>query len=383
MPEVVEVMQIPEVKRIHADLCMYGMLSWDDGGRCPLQKAHGGSHKLYVHGAPALYQMQWQTQTCCSAWGGKATYAEVYPNNLCAAILRGIVDQLKEDVKFDAHGQLYPVCSEAQLDVEYFDDVTGLKLDSAAVQKARSEEIAGFHKHGVYEKVPLQDTWDVTGNAPVGVGWLDINKGDVGHPGHRSRLVAKEVKRTKEEEMLAAPPLEAKKALCSLATTGTQNSSRPLKLLFIDVKRAYFFAPAKRPVYVQLPDEDATTGMCGRLKKSMYGTRDAASNWEECYSQRLGQYGFKAGLTSPCIMYHEERSIRLVVHGDDFTFLCHHEDLCWVEKIMSQLFDINIRRRRRQILPNIVHACEQRLQRYQQGSGHPQGRLQVHSTCCW
>ena len=48
----------------------------------------------------------------------------------------------------------------------------------------------------------------------------------------------------------ATPPLEAKKALCSLATTGTENMRKPLKLLFVDVKRAYFFAPSKRPVYV-------------------------------------------------------------------------------------------------------------------------------------
>ena len=70
-------------------------------------------------------------------------------------------------------------------------------------------------------------------------------------------MVAKEVKRTKDEDMFAAtPPLEIKNALCSPAMTGTKNMSKPLKLLFGDVKRAYFFAPAKRPVYIALPAED-------------------------------------------------------------------------------------------------------------------------------
>ena len=52
------------------------------------------------------------------------------------------------------------------------------------------------------------------------------------------------------------------------------------KLLFIDVKRAYFYAPARRPVFVQLPEEDAKPGICMRLNVSMYGTRDAPAVWQ-------------------------------------------------------------------------------------------------------
>ena len=32
-------------------------------------------------------------------------------------------------------------------------------------------------------------------------------------------------------------------------------------------------------VYVELPAEDAEEGMCGLLRKSMHGTRDAAQKW--------------------------------------------------------------------------------------------------------
>ena len=57
-----------------------------------------------------------------------------------------------------------------------------------------------------------------------------------------------------------------------------------MKTDVIDVRRVYFQAMAKRDVYVNLPDEDWEEGMCGKLIKSMYGTRDAAHNWEEEYS---------------------------------------------------------------------------------------------------
>lgn len=74
------------------------------------------------------------------------------------------------------------------------------------------------------------------------------------------------------------------------------------KLEFIDIKRAYFHAPAKRDVYIKLPDEDAEEGMCGKLLKSMYGTRDAAYNWEEEYTQFMIPNGFIQGIESVFIL---------------------------------------------------------------------------------
>ena len=65
-----------------------------------------------------------------------------------------------------------------------------------------------------------------------------------------------------------------------------------MKLDFIDVRRAYFHAAARREVYVELSAEDREEGMCGRLNKSMYGTRDAAQNWEYEYSGFLEGIGF-------------------------------------------------------------------------------------------
>ena len=64
---------------------------------------------------------------------------------------------------------------------------------------------------------------------------------------------------------------------------------------FIDVKRAYFHAKSRRNVFVTLPEEDHEDGMCGELLKSMYGTRDAAQNWESAYTELLESIGFITG----------------------------------------------------------------------------------------
>ena len=82
------------------------------------------------------------------------------------------------------------------------------------VKEVRRTEMEEVHKRSVYEKIPLKMCYDEAGKAPVGVRWVDINKGDVLNPDYRSRLVAKEIKRDKREDLFAAtPPLEANKML--------------------------------------------------------------------------------------------------------------------------------------------------------------------------
>lgn len=50
-----------------------------------------------------------------------------------------------------------------------------------------------------------------------------------------------------------------------------------------DVRRAYAYAEAIRNVCINLPVEDSKGGksMVGRLDLSLYGTRDAATTWQE------------------------------------------------------------------------------------------------------
>ena len=79
-----------------------------------------------------------------------------------------------------------------------------------------------------------------------------------------------------------------------------------------DVSRAYFYAKAIRKVFVEIAEEDREPGdgdVVGELFYSMYGTRDAAQNWQEEFSAMLESIGLKAGRSPPCIFYHETRDI--------------------------------------------------------------------------
>ena len=66
--------------------------------------------------------------------------------------------------------------------------------------------------------------------------------------------------------------------MTQFAKDGCKLGEEKRKLLFVDVRRAYLYAPSRRPVYVTLPDEDSEPGMCRRLNVLMYGTQDAAAN---------------------------------------------------------------------------------------------------------
>ena len=96
---------------------------------------------------------------------------------------------------------------------EFYDDISGEPLKPELVEQARLEEMIEVRKHKLYTKVPIKECWDKTGKDPIGVRWVDVNKGDSVHPEYRSRLVAQEFKMDKRIDLFAAtPPLECKKA---------------------------------------------------------------------------------------------------------------------------------------------------------------------------
>ena len=174
----------------------------------------------------------------------------------------------------------------------------------------------------------------MTGAEPVGTKWLDTNKGDERSPVYRSRWVAQQYRRAWVETVFSATPnIEAIRLLLADAA----NQCRPdggaresACVIIIDIKRAYFYAPAQKAIYVKLPPEDPQSSnpeVCGKLKKSLYGTRDAGANWHLAYSKFLKRIGMIQCAANPCHFIDEARGLRGVVHGDDFLFTGRRAEL--------------------------------------------------------
>ena len=79
---------------------------------------------------------------------------------------------------------------------------------------------------------------------------------------------------------------------------GSQKGAEPHRITAIEVKRAYFYAPARRPLFINIPKEDREEGdekMVAKLNLSVDGTRDAAMNWTAFYAEFLISIGYAKG----------------------------------------------------------------------------------------
>jgi len=218
----------------------------------------------------------------------------------------------------------------------YVDDITGDKLPTKETEAARWEEIEFMGDWKVWDEVDIEECRRATGKGPIGGRWVDHNKGDSKCLNVRSRYVAQEVAKYKDESLFAAtPPLEALRLMISEAATRGKVEK---KMLLIDVRKAHLHATAVREVYVQLPPEIRTPGRCARLRRCLYGTRDAAARWEALYTAKLQDMGFEKGRASACCFVHRGLGAKCVVHGGDFTFLGTDKALDEIEKNMNREF---------------------------------------------
>lgn len=183
-------------------------------------------------------------------------------------------------------------------EASYYDDISGKQLKPELVRESRLEELSTIKEMKVWEIIPRPKN-----ERTVTTRWVDINKKDERKPKYRSRLVARELKKTFRSGLssdphtpswqdfyAAMPPISALRTLFALATTRRvpgldgrmQELPRNQCLVFLDIKKAHFWADARRRILVELPAETGvdTPKFVGLLKKSLYGTRDAPANWE-------------------------------------------------------------------------------------------------------
>ena len=288
-----------------------------------------------------------------------------YPPKLQRALLAGVRAQLVLDGEMREVGHVggpdpheeppleeylheaLPKAGKLYVKEPVIDANTGAELDPRKVAEARASELAWVKKQGVYEKVDESLCWAETGRAPITLKWVDRNKGDDIKENFRSRLVVREVKSQGQAALIpdyalfsSMPPLEGLKILCSLLTSMKRSTAgKQLTLKLTDISRAHFYGKAERRVFVTLPEGDEEQGMCGLLKRTMYGTRDASAVWQRSYTTLLRKHGFQTGKAYPCTFYHAEMDVRLLVHGDDFLVLSDEDGHRFVDKILSEEYE--------------------------------------------
>lgn len=179
--------------------------------------------------------------------------------------------------------------------------------------------------------------------------WVLCNKGDAEAPDVRARLVATEVnkdtKNSTPQFAASTPPLEGKKALFTKFVS-TRRKKKPLRISFVDIRKAYCNAVPEREIFMRLPPEMGLgSDVVAKQMGCVYGTRFAGRLWEDTYKGVLNHAGFVTGVSNPCVFHQTNRDISIVVHGDDFTALAGDTDLNWYEDELRKSFEIKIRGR--------------------------------------
>ena len=218
---------------------------------------------------------------------------------LCKSIVKSIARRNREK-----HAILAEVEEEEQ-DVICIDDVTGEELPWHAVRKAREQGLKHLRDLGVYEKVHEREAIAQYQVTPVDTKWVDTDKAIEGEHAHQVTICGTRIQTWRSARSVRRDySIEALRATISIVA----NHKETFPIMHIDVARAYFYVKAQGPVLVRLPVEDrmgADAGKIGLRNKSMYGTRDAASNWERDWQEYVKSWGFQLGFSSKNL-YHRK-----------------------------------------------------------------------------
>lgn len=272
----------------------------------------------------------------------------MYSPKLLLLIMTGFKRQLEDDGNELHSFAAGPHNDEAELpggtwdDEEvYVDDAKGGVLDTRLVKAGRAEEMEWILKQKVFTKVPVEMAIAEQGHL-YDLKWVDVQKGEK----VRSRLVVREIKaRKRDHEKLdpstvfaAMPPVEGLKALISHMQTEQANSkNEPLEMMILDISRAHFYGEARRRVFTTLPEGYEEPGYCALLLKTMYGTEDAASVWQDTWGDHLREAGFRLGRASSALF--SRGDLRGLCHGDDFVIVASRADLLDFEAHLKNKFE--------------------------------------------
>ena len=360
----------PGVFEVVGDMCQFGLRT--TGGGFARKRSRFLTNSWEI--AQEISKLCPGTHVHTPLVGGKAKATEQYTPEFCRAVCRGLLKEKRHRVMHlcqvaeikamtkgekgrdveDGHDREEARRSLEALngmcEWEAWDDVSGMKLDIEQVKKARYDEITWVRQKGVYRKIPRAEALE-RGLKVIRVRWIDINKGDDDRPVYRSRLVAMEFKNTDKsmEDLFAGtPPLEALRMLVSEAATVEGGTAGDKVLLLADVSRAFFEADARREICVEIPAEDKRENqqeeeeedLVGYLMKSLYGTRDAAANWQEEVAKAMRGWGFRRGVSNPCVYWHREQGLKALVHGDDFGAVGNRAGIKWFKGKLGERFGI-------------------------------------------
>ena len=192
------------------------------------------------------------------------------------------------------------------------DEEIMITISDERTMEAKKKEIASWIDNEVFEEVE----WD--GQPTISVRWIITEKVKKEGKIIKARLVARGFEEENDENVIAESPTCSKEALrmgltIMLRKEWTCNT--------IDIKSAFLQGhKIEREVYLQPPPE-LFSGKVWKLRKTVYGLRDAARAWYDTVKNEMVKLGMRISKYDPALfMFFNGESLEglVCIHVDDF-----------------------------------------------------------------
>ncbi|UYV75200.1 hypothetical protein LAZ67_12002864 [Cordylochernes scorpioides] len=190
------------------------------------------------------------------------------------------------------------------------------KIERDKWLQAMNEELNSLEKNNVWELTPLPKDKKI-----IGCKWTykqKLNsKGEIER--YKARLVAKgfNQKFGRDYEETFAPIVKHSTIRAFLAASVYKG----MKVNHLDVKTAFLHGDLDKELYMELPEglhTKQTNKVC-KLKKAIYGLKQAGRSWNTKIASTLIKNNFKQSIVDPCLFTknEENHSIYLILYVDD------------------------------------------------------------------
>ena len=111
-----------------------------------------------------------------------------------------------------------------------------------------------------------------------------------------------------------------------------------------DVKNAFVQAELHDEIYMELLPGMVTTNAAGDdvvlcLRKSLYGLKQAATEWNHTLDAWMRNNGFNASIKDPCLYVHAQRALHVLTYVDDLLIMgAESETVEWFKRKLTATF---------------------------------------------
>ncbi|CEM29329.1 unnamed protein product [Vitrella brassicaformis CCMP3155] len=166
---------------------------------------------------------------------------------------------------------------------------------------------------------------------PISCRWVYALKPDK----YRARIIARGFEQDKnqvDDVFAPTPSYHVVRAILAIA------NQLDLEIHQMDVNTAFLNAPLDKPVFMECPPGYERPGYVVRLRKALYGLKEAPRAWNITLHNRLLHLGFRRHPKEPCVYLHDNKGVMLCVFVDDILIASREEGVTWFKSQLSSVF---------------------------------------------